>query len=209
MTILDFEKFKQSPVVSAPYAYCKVTNFINCDFEKQLNDEFPRISSHGSFPRQSLNLTTIYQQLVSEFFSKELKEITSDKFGVDLKKAKEMITFRGQTKLSDGKIHLDSNGKIITFLLYLNPNWQTTDGGNLRILKNEHDIHDFVDEIQPHFGTLIVFECTSTAFHGHLPFEGQRRSLQFNYVKNGSYHLYEQYRHRFSAFWKGLTKPKK
>jgi SM-20-related protein len=87
----------------------------------------------------------------------------------------------------------------------MNSNWQTQQGGNLRILLNsQHDIADVACEIIPKIGTLVVFECAHNAWHGHLPFVGVRQSLQFNYVKNNRYLTYEKYRHRLSAFIKQL-----
>ena len=105
-----------------------------------------------------------------------------------------MITFRGHVGPEDCKIHIDSN--------YMNENWSEEYGGSFRILKNNHDLDDYVHHITPRAGRLVVFECTLNAWHGHTNFVGPRKSMQFNYVKNSTYLIYEQLRHRVSAFIK-------
>lgn len=202
--ILDFNKFKQTPLKAEPYRYLVIEDFINTEHLAQIIKEFPPIITRGSFPLESLQISDFFNKLVVDFFSPQLRALTEEKFGINLQKTAGMLTLRGHTGKEDGKIHIDSKGKVITFLLYLNDNWQADQGGNLRILNNAHDIEDFAHEVQPKAGTLVVFECSENAWHGHLPFVGARQSLQFNYVKNNCYLTYEKYRHRLSAFIKKL-----
>ena len=56
-----------------------------------------------------------------------------------------------------GQIHTDSKDKIITVLLYLNENWPHA-GGRLRLLRNGTDLENFVTEVPPDNGTLLVFK---------------------------------------------------
>jgi Rps23 Pro-64 3,4-dihydroxylase Tpa1-like proline 4-hydroxylase len=200
--ILNLNKFKESSLQVSPYKYMVIEDFINQEFINKSIEEFPEIIGRGSFPAEALTLSIFYQELLQELFSSELKELTAQKFGLDLSKTKGMLTFRGFTSKDDGKIHIDSKGKIITFLLYLNADWGQKQGGNLRILNNKHDIDDFAAEVPPKIGTLVVFECSSNAWHGHLPFAGKRQSLQFNYVKDNGYLVFEKSRHLLSAWVK-------
>ena len=48
--------------------------------------------------------------------------------------------------MKDGKIHTDSKSKVLTFLLYLNEEWDN-EKGLLRMLKNNFDLEDFIEEI--------------------------------------------------------------
>ena len=68
------------------------------------------------------------------------------RFAMDLEDKPSMITLRGHTGKKDGRIHVDSTSKLITFLLYLNPGWQSPKGC-LRVLHNKHDINNFAAEI--------------------------------------------------------------
>lgn len=57
------------------------------------------------------------------------------------------------------KKHLDAfkgqNSRVVTTVLYLNPNWQTGDGGELQIYAP--DSHTVLEKVEPHYGKLIVF----------------------------------------------------
>lgn len=194
--------FKKATLETDPFRYFTIPRFITPDFHQKIVDEFPHVVTRGSFPIQSLKLTPLYHAMIAEFFSSDLKKATAEKFGIDLDNACGMITIRGHTGPEDGKIHIDSKGKVVTFLLYLNENWHESSAGNLRILKGPDNIDDFSAEVAPQAGTLIVFQCTDHAWHGHLPFDGERRTIQFNFVQNTSYRFYERLRHRVSAFLK-------
>jgi len=104
---------------------------------------------------------------------------------------------------TDGTIHTDSETKIITVLLYLNDNW-SADGGRLRILRNGTDLDDYVAEVPPSNGTLLVFRRSDNSWHGHKPFEGQRRVVQMNWVLDEDVVNREQRRHSVSTRFKKL-----
>ena len=115
-----------------------------------------------------------------------------------------MFTVRGECRASDGKIHTDSATKIITVLLYMNENWDK-DGGRLRILRNGTDLDDYAEEVPPHGGTLLAFRRSENSWHGHEPFQGQRRAIQMNWVTDKSVVAREQGRHRLSTTLKKLN----
>jgi Rps23 Pro-64 3,4-dihydroxylase Tpa1-like proline 4-hydroxylase len=104
----------------------------------------------------------------------------------------------------DGGIHTDSKEKILTGLLYLNPEWNE-EGGRLRLLRNGKDMNDYVLEIPPVGGNMVVFRRCENSWHGHLPSKGRRLSLQFNWVTDDGYVQRELARHRFSGWMKRLT----
>jgi Rps23 Pro-64 3,4-dihydroxylase Tpa1-like proline 4-hydroxylase len=108
-----------------------------------------------------------------------------------------MYTVRGFTRAKDGGSHKDSKTKIITVLLYLNENWEN-DTGRLRLLRSS-DLDDYVVEVPPTSGTLLVFKRSCTSWHGHKPFKGRRRAIQFNWVTSQDVADKEQARHRLST----------
>ena len=114
-----------------------------------------------------------------------------------------MDTVRGFLRGTDGSIHTDSETKIITVLLYLNDEWGV-EGGRLRILKNGTDLDDYVAEVPPSLGTLLVFKRSDHSWHGHKPFEGQRRVVQMNWVLDNDVVNREQRRHTLSTQFKRL-----
>ncbi|HTC11067.1 MAG TPA: 2OG-Fe(II) oxygenase, partial [Acetobacteraceae bacterium] len=85
------------------------------------------------------------------------------------------------------------------------------DGGNftehegcLRLLRGPGDIEDYVVEVPPVDGTLLVFPNGPTSWHGHKVFSGQRYSMQLNYMTTDQKARSELRRHRISAFVKRL-----
>ncbi|GIR87246.1 MAG: hypothetical protein CM15mP86_07050 [Gammaproteobacteria bacterium] len=82
-------------------------------------NDFPDIESGGSFPSDNLEEGYI-KKLVQELEGDKFKAILEDKLGVDLKDAEVITTLRGFSRAKDGKIHTDSQSKIVTVLLYLN-----------------------------------------------------------------------------------------
>ena len=91
--------------------------------------------------------------------------------------------------------------KLITVLIYLNREW-TQPGGRLRLLRSKDSVEDYVAEIPPVDGTLLAFERSSKSFHGHLPCEGIRRSVQLNWVKDDSVVANQYRRHGLAAWFK-------
>ena len=76
----------------------------------------------------------------------------------------------------------DSKGKIITTLIYFNPQWEH-EGGRLRLLRSSWNIEDYAAEVVPEKGTLIAFRRSENSFHGFKRVEAERRSLQMYWVK--------------------------
>jgi SM-20-related protein len=96
----------------------------------------------------------------------------------------------------------------VTCLLYLNPeskNWSAHEGC-LRLLRGPNDLENFVAEVPPVNGTLLVFPNGPTAWHGHKRFTGQRYSVQLNYMTTDAKARSELRRHRISAFLKRLSR---
>jgi hypothetical protein len=120
------------------------------------------------------------------------------KFSIDLSGRPTMATVRGRCSEKDGQIHTDSTKKIITVLIYMNPNWETA-GGRLRLLRSPDNLDDMILEVPPSEGTLLAFKRSENSWHGHKPFSGERRVIQFNWVTSEDVVRREQARHRFSA----------
>jgi Rps23 Pro-64 3,4-dihydroxylase Tpa1-like proline 4-hydroxylase len=115
-----------------------------------------------------------------------------------------MITLRGYSDGKDGSIHTDSVTKIITVLVYMNPNWNEA-AGRLRLLRGPDDFADYAAEVAPLAGTMVAFRRSGRSFHGHHPHVGQRRSIQLNWVTDSRVMRREISRHRWSARLKALN----
>jgi SM-20-related protein len=201
--ILDLEAFRAATLVREPFEYLILPGFVKPDALLRLNADYPRIEQTGSFPLDSLKIGPGFQELVDALESAEFRKAFEDKFGVDLTNRPTTITVRGRCGSRDGNIHCDSASKIITVLLYVNPGWGDS-GGQLRLLRSRDDINDFVAEVPPSGGTLVAFLRSDHSWHGHLPFHGERRVVQFNWVNDASNQRLAIFRHRLSASVKHL-----
>ena len=183
-----------------PYFHVKnaLSNFLN---SSDLVKDFPDIDSGGSFPSDNLKEGDI-KKLVEELEGDEFKDILENKLGVNLKNAEVITTLRGFSRFKDGKIHTDSQSKIVTVLLYLNKNWDN-EIGNLRLLKKNNDLDNYIQEISSEYGNLVAFKVTDNCWHGFMPFEGKRLSIQLNYIYPKSLNIHK-IRHKLSASFKKL-----
>ena len=200
MHLLDKNQLNLAKVENNFFPYFHVENalshFLN---SSDLIKDFPDIDSGGSFPSDNLKQGDI-KKLVEELEGDEFKAILENKLGVDLKDAEVITTLRGFSRLKDGKIHTDSQSKIVTVLLYLNKNWDNKIG-NLRLLKKNNDLNNYIQEISSEYGNLVAFKVTDNCWHGFMPFEGKRLSIQLNYIYPKSLNMHK-IRHKLSASFK-------
>lgn len=195
---LDIEKLRAATVQSEPFDYVIIPGFLPPESVRAINATYPRIEKGGSFPVESLEDNMVIREVIAELDGPVFEAAIEDKFDVSLEGRPKMYSLRGHTRAKDGQIHTDSKDKIITVLLYLNEDWKQP-GGRLRILRNGRDVDDFAAEVPPDNGTLLVFKRSDHSWHGHHPFEGQRRSLQMNWMTSEGSKGFHAIRHRLSA----------
>ncbi len=202
MQLLDKNQLNLAKVDNNFFPYFHVKNALsNLLNSSDLVKDFPDINSGGSFPSDNLKEGDI-KKLVEELEGDEFKAILENKLGVNLKDAEVITTLRGFSRFKDGKIHTDSQSKIVTVLLYLNKNWDN-EIGNLRLLKKNNDLDNYIQEISSEYGNLVAFKVTDNCWHGFMPFEGKRLSIQLNYIYPKSLNMHK-IRHRLSASFKKL-----
>jgi Rps23 Pro-64 3,4-dihydroxylase Tpa1-like proline 4-hydroxylase len=201
---LHIDRLHTAPLHRDPFDFLFVPQTIDPADLTPIVRDFPDISAGGSFDVTTLETGPAFRQLIETMQSDAFRKPFEEKFGLDLSGYPLHITVRGKVRGRDGGIHTDSKEKILTGLLYLNPEW-TEQGGRLRLLRNGKDMNDYVLEIPPVGGNMVVFRRGDNSWHGHLPSKGRRLSLQFNWVTDDSYIKRELARHRFSGWLKRLT----
>jgi len=201
LSIIDVDKVYNAKLETSPYEYIVVSDFIKEAWKDKLIQAYPEVKAAGSFPLSTLSVSSEFMQLISELNSDAFRNAIEKKFSLDLQGKPTMFTVRGNCRLKDGQVHTDSETKIITILLYMNPSWENQAGGRLRLL-NSNNIDDIKVEISPNVGTLLVFKRCDHSYHGHLPFEGPRKVIQMNWVTDQKVVDKEQNRHRWSSIFK-------
>ena len=171
-----------------------------------ISDDYPKVDKAGSFPLSEVTFGPKFKELTDDLNGSEFRAAVGRKFSIDLIDRPTMITVRGRCSEKDGKIHTDSKTKIITVLLYMNSKWESA-GGRLRLLRSENNLDDIVLELPPVAGTLLAFKRSDNSWHGHKPFDGERRVIQLNWVTDEEVVRCEQRRHRFSATMKRIFGP--
>jgi SM-20-related protein len=200
---LDLEALKAAPLTREPFEYFVVPGFVRSDARAKINADYPKIAEGGSFPVAQLSYGPAFREFLDELESDEFREAFEEKFGLDLAGRPTTITVRGQCSPKDGRIHTDTKSKIITVLIYMNAGWEHS-GGRLRLLKSGQDLDDAIMEVPPAEGTLLAFKRAENSWHGHRPFAGERRVIQFNWVTSEGDRRLAMLRHHVSAPFKRL-----
>lgn len=203
--VLQLDRLQETPLKKKPFPYLIVPQFLSPDSLDAIHKDYPDIQQSGSFPTDGLEFGSSFQNLLCELNGQEFRQIIETKFGIPLAGLPTITTVRGRCAQKDGAIHRDSVTKLITVLLYMNSKWEKP-GGQLRLLNSDSNIEDFFCEIPPQEGTLLVFEVTPNSWHGHLPFEGERRVIQFNWLTSNFIAKKERIRHKISAKLKKIKR---
>jgi SM-20-related protein len=200
---LELSVFARTPLISDPYPYLIVPEFVSEAGRAALAADFPRIDQPGSFPVADLACGPAFRAFVAELEGEAMRRACGQKFGIDLTGRPTMVTVRGQARASDGSIHADAPSKLITVLIYMNEAWEAP-GGRLRLLRRPDDLESTVAEVPPQAGTLLAFRVTPQSWHGHHPASGPRRVVQLNWVVSAAVVRRERLRHGLSARVKRL-----
>jgi SM-20-related protein len=198
---LDMDALKAVPLVKDPFQYFVVPAFVRPEACAEINRDYPKIAKPGSFPMAQLGYGPGFREFAEELASEEFRKAFEEKFGLDLAGRPHTITVRGQCSPRDGRIHTDTKSKIVTILIYMNSEWEHP-GGRLRLLRSSASLDDPIMEVPPAAGTLLAFKRSNNSWHGHKPFSGERRVIQFNWVTSEGDRRIAMLRHHVSASFK-------
>ncbi|MGD2076189.1 MAG: 2OG-Fe(II) oxygenase [Gammaproteobacteria bacterium] len=182
MALLDLDALRSARLNADPFDFLVVPSFIAARDAQRINTDYPAIDRPRNYRLDELDFGEAFERFVEELNGPKLRAAVSAKFGVDLEGKPAVITVRGLCEKNDGNIHTDSRTKIITVLIYFNPEWPH-EGGRLRLLRSADDIEDCIEEVPPVAGTLLAFRRCDHSYHGHKPFEGPRRMVQLSWVQ--------------------------
>ncbi len=179
--MLDLQRIRNAPVRLEPYPYFFVEGAIKAAEAPKAAADFPDIDRPGAVNVDETNFGPAFAALLDELRGDDFRRLIADKLDVDLDGRDIVVNVRGQMRLTDGNIHTDTPSKLVTVLVYFNEPGET-DKTSLRILRNGKDLDDFVEEIPPRLGNMVVFKVTPDCWHGHNAVPGKRLSLQLNYL---------------------------
>lgn len=191
MSVLNLAAFDRSSLNRDPFDFLVVKGAISTENLAQLNRDYPSIDKPTNYDPNDLEYGESFAQLLKELDSQAFQDRVAEKFGVNLDGAIKTITVRKYSEPSDGHIHTDHWSKIVTLLVYFNPEWNQ-EGGRLRILRSNSNIEDYGAEVAPLGGTVLAFRRSDKSWHGYKQFDGERRMIQMSWVRPNRLAWYSQ-----------------
>lgn len=203
--ILNLDALKSASLNTDPYPYFTVPRSIQEQAVGAVIKDFPKIQDGGSYNLEDVKYGPEFDNLLKSLDTPEFRKILCEKFDVDVMDLPMMITLRGYSRKKDGRIHTDSKTKVLTILIYLNEEWPA-ETGRLRVLRSQDDMEDYADEIVPGPGSMMAFKVTDNGWHGYPSFEGQRQSIQINFLTSEAANSKHRFFHSLSAKLKKLRR---
>ncbi|MBX3648236.1 MAG: 2OG-Fe(II) oxygenase [Dokdonella sp.] len=208
MNLLDPHALErpETIVVSEPFAFLVARDQLPETARQSLEADFPRYPSAGFFPHERADCGAAINALIDELTGPAIADAIGRRLGIaNLGQYPTLVTICRALNRRHGTIHTDSRSKIATALLYLNESWPDTSEGCLRFLRRADSIDDQVTpEVKPLYGNLVAFRRSDCSFHGHLPYEGERRVIQVAWLTSEREKLRKTRRGRFSRLFKKL-----
>ncbi len=172
-----------------------------------LDRDFPRYASAGFFPYDPSDCGPTVNTLIEDMTASAFASAIGQRLGIDnLAQYPTLVTLCRLLNKRHGTIHTDSKSKIATALIYLNTQWPDSSDGCLRFLHRIDDIDSIVTpELTPLYGEFAVFKRCENSFHGHLPYEGERRVIQVAWLTSEKEKLRKTKRGKFSRAFKKLV----
>lgn len=204
MSLLDLPSLQRATVFHEPFSFLFAPNLLSQAALAAIRADFPPIDRPGLFPLSTLSYGANFALLVHELLGPEIESFLEQALDIELAGRERMVTVRGHCRARDGRIHTDNEDKLAAALLYLNEQWDGA-GGRLRLLKSGDDIEDVVAEVPPQAGTLLAFRRSDNSWHGHKPYEGERRYIMVNWMTRKAVAGRELARHTLSARAKSLA----
>ena len=189
-----------------PFPFMVAHGQLPDDARAELERDFPNYSSAGFFPYDPDDCGPSINALVRLLTAPDFASAVGKRLGIDnLGQYPTLVTLCRLLNKRHGTIHTDSRSKVATALLFLNHQWPDTSDGCLRFLHRIDSIDDLVaPELKPLYGEFAVFKRCDNSFHGHLPYEGERRVIQVAWLTSEEEKARKTRRGRFSRGFKKL-----
>jgi hypothetical protein len=189
-----------------PFPFMVAHGQLPDEVRSDLDRDFPRYASAGFFPYDPADCGPSVNALIRDMTAPDFASAIGRRLGIDdLGRYPTLVTLCRLLNKRHGTIHTDSRSKIATALIYLNPQWPDTSEGCLRFLHRIDDIDSVIaPELTPLYGEFAVFKRCDNSFHGHLPYEGERRVIQVAWLTSEEEKLRKTRRGKLSRAFKKI-----
>ena len=188
---LDLEALRDSYATARPFPFIKIENFLEQEAAKSVAASFPSfddaLGQGQAF--KTVNERKKIQITRSELFPAPISNLNealaSPKFLQDLSYITGIQGILADRELSGGGIHITGPGgrldvhvdfnyiedrklhRRVNLLLYLNPIWQESWGGQIQLWDRE--VKRCEAAFAPAFNRCVIFETSHTSYHGVTP----------------------------------------
>jgi SM-20-related protein len=181
---IDLSVLKSAPVAAAPFAHFQGANILKADMIDAMGRDYPKLTSAGYLTLREIQPEGAFAEFLDELQGPEVADAVSNLLGFDLRGRPLLTTIMKLSPKRAGRIHTDGKVKLATMLIYFNRTWTAGSAGAIRALKSETDMDDYVAEVEPLMGNFFGFLRSDHSWHGHLPFEGERRVVQITWLES-------------------------
>ncbi len=200
--MLRYEAIAATPASDYPFRNLIGEAILSADDQDAIERDFPQIDKTGFMRPEDFPMGPAFKNLLAEVRSQDFARAVGDKLGVDLTGKPSWVTVRKWSALKDGRPHTDGADKLASALIYLNR--EGSSGGNLRFLESADQDGPGTAEVNPGYGHFIAFPRLDNSWHGHKPFEGERRVVQIAWLVSEDAVARKAKRHGVTEFLKKL-----
>ncbi|MES1198505.1 MAG: 2OG-Fe(II) oxygenase [Pseudomonadota bacterium] len=181
---LNLDAIAQSKISSEPYRFFQGANFLRDEQIDPIERDFPKLKNAGFLTLQEIQPEGAFAGFMEELQAPALTAAVSEALQFDLTKRPQLITIMRLCPKRAGRVHTDGKAKLATMLTYFNRTWPAGHDGAIRVVRREDDVNDYVVEVPPLMGNVFGFLRSDSSWHGHLPFEGERKVVQLTWLES-------------------------
>ncbi|HWA00367.1 MAG TPA: 2OG-Fe(II) oxygenase [Caulobacterales bacterium] len=181
---LNLDAIANASKASEPYRHFQGENFLRAEKIDAVERDYPKLKNAGFLTLQEIEPEGAFAGFMDEMQGAEFSAAVSDALQFDLTKRPKLITIMRLCPKRAGRIHTDGKAKLATMLTYFNRTWPAGHAGAIRVLKSEDNIDDYVAEVPPLMGNIFGFLRSDSSWHGHLPYEGERKVVQITWLES-------------------------
>ena len=200
--MLRYEAIAATPAADYPFRNMIGSDILSPADQDAIERDFPQIDKTGFMRPEDFPMGPAFKQLLAEVRSQDFAKAVGDQLGVELTGKPSWVTVRKWSALKDGRPHTDGADKLASALIYLNR--EGSSGGNLRFLEGPDQDGPGTAEVNPGYGHFIAFPRLDNSWHGHKPFEGERRVVQIAWLVSEDAVARKAKRHGVTEFLKKL-----
>jgi len=200
--MLRYDQILSTPASDYPFRNVIGKGALGAELEEELSRDFPQIDKTGFMRAEDFPMGPAFKALLAEVRGPEFAKAIGKLLDIDLTGKPTWVTVRKWSALKDGRPHTDGADKLASALIYLNH--EGGSGGNLRFLAGPDQNGPGTEEVDPSFGNFIAFPRLDNSWHGHTPFEGERRVIQIAWLVSDDAVARKAKRHGITEFLKKL-----